>query len=81
MNKSRTGNSLLFFVLGSNEISKPSYQELGTIPNETFFYFTDQDFETTDEEILEWISKNDPSHSFLHDKEEDIYTLDDGYPV
>lgn len=68
-------------ILGSNKPIELENKEIGSIPNETFFYFTNQTFETLDEEILEWISRNDPSHAFLYDQEEDIYSLDDGSPV
>lgn len=68
-------------ILGSNASIKLQNREIGSIPNVTFFYFTNQTFETLDEEILEWISRNNPSHSFLYDEDEDVYSLDDGFPV
>ena len=54
--------------------------EVGTVPQITFFYFPRKSFEILDEEILQLVSR-DPSHAFLTDKEEDIYTLNDGEPV
>ena len=54
--------------------------EVGTIPQITFFYFARKSFEILDEEILQLISR-DPSHAFLADKEEDIYSLNDGEPL
>ena len=56
------------------------YVELGTIPRLTFFYFPRKSFEILDEEILHLASK-DPSHAFLTDPEEDVYSLEDGEPV
>lgn len=75
-----SGMSELNLQVFQDPKKREAYIEIGTIPLVTFFYFRKKTFEILDEEILELISR-DPSNTFLYEKSEDIYSLDDGAPI